>query len=188
MRTASPDAELVRRCRKGDRRAQQLLFDQFKGMLMGVCLRYAKDRADADDIFQEAFSRVFHQLDQIRDGERLAGWIRQVAVRCAINHYRQRQRDAWLHVEDVSEHLFGMGEELPLAQLQQEELLQMVQALPDSQRMVFNLVAIEGYSHKEAADMADITESSSRVLLHRARQCLQQQAIALGHYQPSRHV
>lgn len=169
------DLELLRRCREHDPRAQKMLFDRYKEMLMGVCLRYASDRDTAADMFQEAFIKVFSRLDQVREPARLPGWIKRIGVTNAINHLRLKQHD-FLALEAIPLDQFTdfeqQDEAYILGKLEQAQILQLVQSLPASQRMVFNLFALEGYSHQEIAEMLGINEASSRVQLHRARQAL----------------
>ncbi|MEM6802978.1 MAG: sigma-70 family RNA polymerase sigma factor [Bacteroidota bacterium] len=177
MAAKSNELELLRRCRKNDPRAQKILFDRYKNMLMGVCLRYANDRNIAEDIFQEAFIKVFSRLDQVREPARLPGWIKRIGATTAINHLRLHKH-RFLGICDTELEKFidleQQDEAFILGKLEQDQLLLLVQSLPETQRLVFNLFAIEGYTHQEIAEMLGINKASSRVQLHRARQTLRQ--------------
>ncbi|MEM6347358.1 MAG: sigma-70 family RNA polymerase sigma factor [Bacteroidota bacterium] len=182
MATPPNDLALLGRCRQNDPKAQKILFERYKSMLMGVCLRYASDRNTAEDIFQEAFIKVFSRLDQVREPTRLPGWIKRVGVTTAINHIR-RQKQSLLAIEDTetekSIDFAAQDEALILGKLEQEQLLLLVQSLPEAQRLVFNLFAIEEYTHEEIAELLSIKAASSRVQLHRARQNLRRAIVKM---------
>ncbi len=173
---------LIKRCIKQDRKAQKLLFDQYKGMIMGVCLRYAKHRMEAEDIFQEVWIKVFGSLDTLRESSALGGWIKSIAVRTAINFYKQQLKYTYKEIDshDQGEWIHTQDQEI-VQNIDREILLNFLQELPDSQRLVFNLAALEGYPHKEIALQLDITEASSRVYLAKARKLLQQKIQLLFH-------
>lgn len=151
--------------------AQQQLFDLFSGKMMALCYRYAKSREEAEDILQEGFIRVFKKIDLYEGTGSLEGWIRRVFTNVAIRHYQKNSR---LHVVSGIDDL----EEEPSADLidhyfDAEDLMKMVQSLPDGYRMVFNLYAIEGYSHEEIAEQLGISVGTSKSQLSRARKALQ---------------
>lgn len=167
------DKELIEGCLREDARCQRAIFDRYAGLLLGVCRRYARHRAEAEDILQEAFIRIFDNLDRFENKGSFEGWLRRIAVNTALKYYQRKH---------FTQELTGL-EQLPdaptapdaYAQLGEEELLALIARLPDGYRIVFNLYAIEGYSHKEIADLLEISESTSRTQLLKARKLLQSQ-------------
>ncbi len=167
------DQQLVADCRKGDRKVQKQLYERYAGKMMGVCLRYCRDRETARDLLHDGFLKVFTHMDDFEGKGSLEGWIRRIMVNTALEYLRKQQdENNLLEVDEV----YGLaGSEVDaLDQLEAEELISLIQRLPDTYRTVFNLFAVEGYSHKEIAEVLSITESSSRVYLTRARQLLQE--------------
>jgi len=164
---------LVAQCRKGDQKAQRLLFERFKGMVMGICLRYAGEEELAKDMLQETFIKVFTQLNDLNTQDALAGWIKTIAIRVAINYYKYHLNREHDRLDRITETQQQNDDHLVvLSGLAKEQLLIMIQELDDHYRLVFNLYCIEGYSHKEIAEQLTITERTSRVYLNRARKLI----------------
>lgn len=162
----------------GNMRAREALYTQYYGYAMGVCLRYAKHRHEAEEIVNDGFLKVFANLDRCENPAAFKGWMRRIMVNAAIDYYRRYKR----YQNEVSEDArpdVSTGEEA-LAQLSAEDLLQMVQALPDAYRLVFNLYAIEGYSHEEIAKQTGIAASTSRANLTKARSKLRKMLAVQG--------
>lgn len=161
------DKDLIKLCLNGKVRAQHALYSRFSPKMYAVCYRYAKNAEDAKDILQESFIRVFNHLGDFNHTGSLEGWIRRITVNCAIRHYeknlRKLDKDDWEHYPEAS------VSESVLDQLSAEEIVKVINTLPDGYRIVFNLYAIEGYSHKEIAEQLNIGESASRSQLARAR-------------------
>jgi RNA polymerase sigma-70 factor (ECF subfamily) len=139
--------------------------------MMGVCMRYATNRTDAEDILQMGFVKMFQKMDEFKNTGSFEGWVRRIMVNTAIELYRKNVRllntvelDGVIEVDDVN----------ALNQLAVKDLMHLVQNLPDGYRMVFNLYAIEGYSHKEIAEQLGISEGGSKSQLSRARIYLQE--------------
>lgn len=172
------ESELVLGCQHEDRRCQEVLYARFSPRMYAVCLRYARHRAEADDLLQEGFIRAFDKLTSFRMEGSLEGWVRRIMVHVCINHYRTwTRRKEVLGVEHVQE---GSVDPVVMGHLGHEELLALVQRLPDGYRMVFNLYAIEGYDHGEIAEMIGCAESTSRSQLAKARQQLMRNMEALN--------
>lgn len=170
------EEELIRACLRGSPQHQRLLYDRFAAKMYVVCLRYARMPADAADILQEGFVKVFTKLGQFNFQGSFEGWVRRIMVNTALRTY-QRQR-----FEQESSG-FERLPEVPvdpeaLSALSEAELLRMIGRLPEGYRLVFNLVAIEGYSHAEAAEILEIQESTSRSQLTKARRWLGEQLAA----------
>ncbi len=156
---------------EGKADAQKALFLQTSNHLKSVALRYVQYSTAADDVLQETYIRIYNNLSRFRYESDAAamGWMRQITAREAIRYIKQHQR--WSE-HDNKVPIINHHEIQPMGM---DDMYQMLVKLPDNQRIVFNLVAIEGYSHKEVAAQLDIKESSSRSLLTRARQNLQDQ-------------
>ncbi len=178
-----PDQELAKGCSQGKEDYCKVLFQRFYGKMLNVCKRYATDRDEAKDILQEGFIRVFKCISQYEHKGSLEGWIRRVMVTTAINHCKKYkingsvnhlEYDALLnggHDETIQES-FSLN--YAAEKMDAEKLLNMIQGLPSVYKLVFNLNAIEGYSHHEISEMLGITESTSRSNLAKARHKLQQ--------------
>lgn len=160
-----------------DRKCQQEVFRLYASKMMGVCLRYARHQMEAEDLLQDAFIKVFNNISRFEFKGSFEGWIRRIAVNTALKNYSKKSFSyEQIGVEEQPES--GIPPEV-YAHLHEEELLKLVAALPDGYRVVFNLYAIEGYSHKEISEMLGCKESTSRSQLVKARKMLQSQILAL---------
>lgn len=164
------DKRLIEQCRKGKARYQRMLYDRYACKIYPVCYRYAKNEEDAKDILQETFIRVYNKLDTFQDKGSFEGWIRRIAVNTSIRHYENSLRK--IDNRDIEHAPEVTAHENILDELNAEDILKKISELPTGYRVVFNMFAIEGYSHKEIAQELGISEGSSRSQLTRARQCL----------------
>jgi RNA polymerase sigma-70 factor (ECF subfamily) len=161
------EKSFVKACANRERWAQKLLYEQYYGQMMGVCLRYAKNEDEALDILHEGFIKVFKHIKKYQPGTSLSAWIRRIMVNTAIDYYRKAIRR---RTEDLDQAFdISTTEADAISQCTENEILAAVQELSPAYRAVFNLYVLEGYSHKEIADMMDITESTSRSNLVKAR-------------------
>lgn len=170
------DRELVNRCLAKDSKAQEILYRLYAPRMYGVCLRFARNTLEADDILQEGFIRVFSFLENYRHEGSLEGWIRRTIINTAINFYKSKYKElAETNIEkaDISD----PEVENALDKISADELLSLIQKLPEGYRMVFNLYIIEGYSHQEIANMLNISENTSKSQLSRARMSLQHKIV-----------
>ncbi len=166
------EKQLVNACLKGDSKAQKQLYERFAPKMFGVCLRYAKDDDTAQDYLQEGFIRVFNNLDKFRFEGSFEGWIRRIVVNTALE--KLRKMDVIKNSVEVEKALFKANDvEQVMDQINAGELLQLIQTLPTGFRTVFNLYAIEGYTHQEIGNMLNISEGTSKSQYSRARQWLQ---------------
>jgi len=166
--------ELIKRCTANERKAQELLYKQFASKMLGVCSRYATDRMEAEDMLQNGFIKVFQKIADYRGEGSFEGWIRRIMVHSAIEYYRKHHK--MMQVVDLE----NAGHEpsvspLATASLEAKDLMVLIQQLAPGYRIVFNLFAIEGYSHKEIAVITGITEGASKSQLSRARSILKEQ-------------
>lgn len=155
-----------------ERWAQQQVYEEHFGRMMGICSRYAGSRDEALDLLHEAFIKVFQNIVRYKPGTSLGAWIRTIVVNTCIDYYR---RNARRRTEDLdSLHTISSDEPSVLSNLTEREILDAVQQLSPAYRTVFNLYVVEGYSHKEIGDTLNITESTSRSNLVKARLKLQE--------------
>lgn len=161
---------LIEGCRKNDRAAQKELYRLYSGRMMVLCLRYAKTTLEAEDIMQEGFIKVFQHIKNFRAEAKLSTWITRIMVNTALN--QQRKKLYMLPMVDVEEAGLHEAEDISLSDFHLSELLKMIQSLPDGCQVIFNLYAIEGYTHKEIAGMLGINEGTSKSQFARARQLL----------------
>ena len=170
--TETFDLQLIESCRKGDRAAQKILYDRLASRMFPVCMRYVGDRTTAEDVLQDGFVTLFTRLDSYKGEGSFEGWARRIFVTTALMNLRKK--DA-LKMSDELEAIRGMKADTA-SQTQNigyKELMKLVMSLPTGFRTVFNMYAIEGYSHKEIAEMLGITETTSRTQFSRARIWLQ---------------
>jgi RNA polymerase sigma factor (sigma-70 family) len=158
-------------CLKNDRKSQELLYRQFAKKMYAVCLSYAGERPLAQDMLQEAFLKVFKSLRFFnRDGS-LEGWIRKIVVNTAIDFIRKRKREGNLvEMETADSQMSASNPAINIMGF--NELIEQVGRLPDGARLIFNLHALDGYTHKEIAEKLDITEGTSKSQFNRARKLL----------------
>jgi len=159
--------DLIQACIRKDRDAQELLYKEYYGKMMGVCLRYSNNQDDALDILHEGFIKVFKNIAKYQPGTSLSAWMRRIMVNTAIDFYRKNVRR---RTEDL-ETAYNISSNAPdaLSQVTEKEILAAIQSLSPAYRSVFNLYVIEGYAHKEIAGQLGITESTSRSNLVKAR-------------------
>lgn len=165
------DSDLIQGCIDGDPRMQEELYRKFSPKMYAVCLRYAGNNDDAQDLLQDGFIKVFRNLTKFRNEGSFEGWMRRVFVNTSIEHYRRK-----VHLNSISEQEERIIEDASVSvldQLAERDIVQLVRELSPGYRAVFNLYVIEGYSHKEIADMLQISEGTSKSQLARAKSILQ---------------
>ncbi|GHB55993.1 DNA-directed RNA polymerase sigma-70 factor [Persicitalea jodogahamensis] len=166
------EAQMVKALRQGDPKAQRQLYDRYASRMLGVCIRYVGDHMTAEDVLVEGFMKVFDKIGQFKSEGSFEGWMRRIMVNESLGYLRQRKRIQEVDIIDEAQQVVDTS--LADEALETEEMLQMIDTLPIGYRTVFNLYAIEGYTHAEIAEKLGITESTSKSQLHRARALLQQ--------------
>ncbi|MDP4151394.1 MAG: RNA polymerase sigma factor [Bacteroidota bacterium] len=163
--------QLVRDCLKGQAPAQKQLYDHFAPTMLGICYRYTKSMSDAEDVLQEGFIMVFKNLHQFSFSGELGGWIRRIMVNTAINYLKKNSRyqTELLFTDSV---LHPVATEDPEVLLNAKELAELIRQLPPGYQAIFNMHAVEGYSHVEIGRMMGINEGTSRSQYSRARALL----------------
>lgn len=162
---------LVKACLQNDRSSQKQLYTMFAAKMLGVCIRYTKSRADAEDVLQEGFIRVFKNLHQFKGDGELGGWIRRIMVTSALNFLKRNakyQHD--LAFEKIEMH--PLSSDNPEVHLDKKELISLIQQLPAGYQTIFNLYAVEGYTHVEIGEILGISDGTSRSQYARARALL----------------
>jgi RNA polymerase sigma-70 factor (ECF subfamily) len=168
---SEPIEHIIKGCKSGKHEAYEELYKLFAARMWAVCLRYARDYDNARDILQDSFIKVYEKINQFEGRGSIEGWIRRIVVNTALGEYRKQHHlsiDAVNNSEDDEKNYENFE-----CNLEAEELLILIKELPPQYRMVFNLYAIEGYSHKEIGDMLSISEGTSKSNLSRARSILQ---------------
>ena len=163
--------EIIYKCREGNSGAQTALYHLFSSKMYGVCLRYSKDVSDAEDTLQEGFVRVFTKIGQFEFKGSFEGWMRRIMVNTALEKFRKHDR--LYPVEEMKIYESTEWVEETISSISAGDLMKIIQELPPRYRMVFNLYAIEGYSHLEIGAMMNISEGTSKSNLSRARMILQ---------------
>ena len=174
------DNQIIEGCARHERKAQKLLYDKYSRYLLGVCMRYASDKAEAEDILQDSFLKIFFSIKDFSGTGSFIGWLRKVAVNTAITYYHKNLKYRY-HV-DIDEYVAveagtnSFEEDL----FTSEELYIVLNELPAGYRMVFNLYAIEGYKHKEIAEILGIDTNTSKSQYSRAKAVLRCKLEKLG--------
>lgn len=166
------DLKLIESCRKGDRAAQKVLYDRLAPRMFSLCIRYVGDRDLAQDMLQEGFIILFTRLDSYKGEGSFEGWARKIFVTTVLMELRRKDT---LKMSEDLESVRGMKTEVT-SQMQNigyKDLMRLISELPPGFRTVFNMYAIEGFSHKDIGDMLGISETTSRTQLSRARTWLQ---------------
>ncbi len=177
------DRELIEGCIREERACQEELFRRYAGKLLSICRRYARHEMEAEDLLQDALIRIFDHLDKFEYKGSLEGWMRRITVNTALkNCNRSGFRKESIGIDAGQDQVVDPE---AVSHLSEEELLHLIRELPEGYRLVFNLYAIEGYSHKEIAEMLDIKEGTSRSQLVKARKMLQDkiQALKTNYYE-----
>lgn len=169
--------EIIKGCRKGKSQSQEKLYRMTSPLMYGLCLQYAGNEDDAKDIMQEGFIKVFKKIDQFSGKGSIIGWIRRIMINTALEKYRskislQSMDNGKVQIEKPVENNI-------LENMEAEVIIELIQKLSPQYRLIFNLYAIEGYSHREISDMTGISEGTSKSNLYRARSILQRKVIEL---------
>lgn len=167
------DVDLIRGCVENNRKCQEMLYRRYAGVMFKLCLLYESDRDKAKDILQEAFIKVFRSIKCFDTKGSLRVWIKKIITNTAIDHFRKNNEKAkFIPIERIVNS--SSYEETTVSYLNMEDIISQVNRLPVGARMIFHLYAIEGYTHKEIADLLKISIGTSKSQINRARQLLQQ--------------
>lgn len=166
------ESDLIKGCIAGDRRLQEELYRRFSPKMYAVCLRYANNADDAQDLLQEGFIKVYRNLHRFRAEGSFEGWIRRVFVNTSIEHFRKKSTRLSM-VTDKEENTIEDADITAIHKLAEKDIINIIQELSPGYRTVFNLYVVEGYSHKEIGELLGISEGTSKSQLARAKGVLQ---------------
>ncbi|RXP49330.1 sigma-70 family RNA polymerase sigma factor [Lutibacter sp. HS1-25] len=162
--------KLIKKCANNDRKAQEEIYQLFAGKLFSVCLKYSKNKQEAQDNFQDGFVTIFEKIGQFKFNGSFEGWMKRVMINTVLLKYRNKTVLNIVTEEIPDEVIVDIDDE----EISLDFLLNLIQSLPDRYRMVFNLYVLDGYSHKEISKMMQIAEGTSKSNLARARFILKQ--------------
>ena len=165
--------DLMEGCKAGNRTMQEALYAQTSSKMLAVCMRYAKDQMEAEDVLQVGYIKVFQKVKDYRGDGSFEGWIRRIVVNTAIESYRKNLRA--MNIVPIEDAYEQPSTGFDFSRLGMQDLLKLIQNLADGYRVVFNMYAIEGYSHKEIGETLGISEGASKSQLSRARAILKEQ-------------
>lgn len=165
------ESQLVAALKRGESRAHKVVYERYAGKMLAVCTRYCSNRDDAEEVMLDGFMRVFEKIEQFREDGSFEGWIRRVMVTESLMFLRKSKQ--WRQETSIDDVTVEPDYEWADTALNESDLLRIVNQLPDGYRTIFNLYAIEGYSHAEIAEMLGISEGTSKSQLSRARAILQ---------------
>lgn len=169
--------EIIKACKKNKPDAQKKLYELLSGKMFGVCMQYAKDYTEAEDILQDGFIKVFTKISQFNFQGSFEGWVRRIMVNCALERFRKQ--NILYNVSEIQEYDTKFATDDVMSELSGKELLSVIQELTPQYKTVFNLYAIEGYSHQEISEMLNISVGTSKSNLSRARVILQDKVLTL---------
>lgn len=164
--------DLIKASKKGDQRAQRLLYEQIGARMMGTCMRYIGDRNDAEEVFHDAMLKIFMSLDKYRGDSKFTTWACRIAINTSIDYLRKIKKNPAL--DYISEQHFEIADYTGLEEvnLTAEKAMSNLSKLSENQQLIINLHVVDDYSHKEIAGMLSITEQASRAMLMRAKKAL----------------
>ena len=170
------EAELIKACIKNDRTAQNELFRRYKDTLYFTSLKYCRNEADAEDNLHDAFIAIFQKIKTFKNKGSFEGWMKRITIYKAIDKYKAT-KPLSIEIKDdlLEDFTFESEQDLSL-----DQLLQLIQELPDQYRLVFNLYQMDGFSHKEIASLLNISEGTSKSNYHRAKLILREKVIEIS--------
>lgn len=177
------EKELVKLCKRKKAKGQKLLYSRYYSNLLGICMRYAKTKDEAEDTLQQGMMRIFKSIDNYSGLGSFEGWMKRIIVNVAIDNFRKNSKHYYHQdIDEINGEKYFTND-LP-DNLEVKEILQTIQQLPVGYRMVFNLYAIEGFTHREISIKLGISENTSKTQLLKARRSLRKKLEALN-YVPS---
>ncbi|GAB3039359.1 RNA polymerase sigma factor [Spirosoma pulveris] len=165
------EAKLIGALKRGESRAHKVIYERYAGKMLAVCTRYCGNRADAEEVMLDGFMKVFEKIEQFREDGSFEGWIRRIMVTESLMFLRKAKQ--WRQEVPLEDITVEPDYEWADTAVNENDLLRLVNQMPDGYRTVFNLYAIEGYSHAEIAETLGISEGTSKSQLSRARMLLQ---------------
>ena len=168
-------SKILERCKKFERKAQKELYDVYSPVLLGICIRYAKTKDEAEDILQEGFIKILTKIKDFKGDGSFEGWMRRIIVNTAISQYHKNKKHNDIYDIDEINETDIKGNTFEETEFTSEELYSVINSLPEGYKVVFNLYAIEGYKHKEIAKILNINQNTSKSQYSRAKERIRQQ-------------
>ncbi len=170
------DKKILEGCKNGKRHAQNQLYSKYAPSMLGICLRYAKSRDEAEDMMQEGFIKIFTNIDGFRGDGSFEGWMKRIMINTAITYYKKNLKHQYhTDIDEIDEkHSTDEDQDNAIEEVNipREKLMELIQGLPEGYRMVFNLYVFEQYSHKDIADLLGVSVNTSKSQLSKARRLL----------------
>jgi len=173
--------QLIERCRNNDRAAQKILYNKYAGLMLAICRRYVFEKSEAEDILMEGFLKIFTKIGEFEGRGSFEGWMKRIFVNTAITNYHKSSKHNKNHY-DIEEVYITKSEKPAFGESEftQEELFNIIHSLPDGYKLVFNMYALEGYKHKEIADLLGIDINTSKSQYSRAKKLIRKKLEVLG--------
>lgn len=169
---------IISQIKDGDQRAFKTLFDRYSSLFKGICYRYTGNNHESNDVLQEAFIKIFKNIDNYTGKGNFEGWMKRIVVNCCLDYVRKERKPIWSSEEPFDQSI-SENWDVPISEMTAKEIVSVVDRLPDGYKVVFNLSVFDGYSHKEIAETLGISESASRSQLAKAKKKLQSELIRL---------
>lgn len=175
------EQEIIKGCKKGKHKAQKILYQKYSAVMFAICMRYANSHSDAEDILQEGFVKIFSHIDSYKEQGSFISWMKRIFVNTSITYFHRNKKFRFhINIEET-ENIFPQESNTSNETLSTEDLMKIINKMPEGYRIVFNLYAIEGYKHKEIAELLNIDVNTSKSQYSRARKWIQQKLIDLDH-------
>jgi len=176
--------KIVKDCISGKRYAFDLLYKKYAASMLGLCMRYCKNKAEAEDVLQEGFIKVFKNICKFRQDGSFEGWMKRIMVNTSINNYYSNiKHNNKISIDENIENIFSDEDDNNIdvgnGGISSGQMMELIQELPDGYRIVFNLYVFEDYSHKEIAEMINVSENTSKSQLSKARKSLRKKIIKI---------
>jgi len=174
------EEQIIKRCLKNDRQAQKAIYEKYSSVLMGICVRYLNNTFEAEEVLQDGFVKIFSRIKQFSGRGPFINWMKKIMINTAITHYyKNLKHQHHYDFEEINE-MDIAGKTFDSSDFTREELLNVIKKLPDGYRIVFNLYAIEGYKHKDIAELLEIDINTSKSQYSRARKLVQKKLFKLN--------
>lgn len=180
MTILSEEQILARDCKRGNKEAQRKVFEKYYGLMLAICIRYSNNREVARDLLQDGFIKIFEKIEQFDESFSFIGWMKRIMVNNAIDHYRKNARNP--KEDDEVALINKTSDDDVISDISYNEILKCIQLLPNGYRTIFNMYVIEGYTHKEIADLLGIAEGTSKSQLNKAKAILRKKIEELRNY------
>lgn len=171
--TYKTEESLIKGCVKGKEKAQFMLYEQYKGIFYGLCLRYCRNKTDAEEVLQEGFVKIFNSISKFEGKGSFEGWMKRIIIFTSIDYYRSKSKKNEVLNEFEDHEVDNEVNANILEAMDAELIIDLLQQLPNGYRTVLNMYAIEGYTHKEIAQKLEISEGTSKSQLSKARKLFQ---------------